>query len=41
MLDKDIKLIFDRYDKNKDGIVSYADFKEEITPTKSHNKISH
>ena len=29
-LDRDVQILFDRYDKNKDGIVSFQDFAGEI-----------
>lgn len=30
--DREVKVLFDRFDKDKDGFLSYDDFKHEISP---------
>ena len=36
--DKDLLILMDRYDKNKDGRVSYSEFVQEMTP---HSPVKH
>jgi Ca2+-binding EF-hand superfamily protein len=33
--DRDIKGLFSRFDKDKDGFINYKDFKSEISPIKT------
>lgn len=32
LLDKEVKQLFQRFDKDKDGVVSYKDFEREMSP---------